>query len=119
MARILVIDDQLAIRVVLKRLLTHAGHEVLDAFDGQDGMEIFRESPTDMVVTDIQMPRKGGLDVILELRRDFPEVKIIALTAYGFGPLTRATETGAHHAFMKPFSTVELLRVVQELLGTP
>ena len=60
MAGILVIDDEQAIRLVIRRRLASAGHDVVEAFDGKDGLEALRQEPVDLVTTDLQIPRKGG-----------------------------------------------------------
>ena len=83
MARVLVIDDDLDTRVLLEETLRSAGHEVLLASDGKEGLSIYRTKPADVVITDIYMPTKGGLETIIELRQSCPEVPIIALSGTG------------------------------------
>ena len=74
-ARILVIDDDEPVRVSLRRALGMAGYEVVEATNGDEGVRLHREEPFDLVITDILMPEKDGLEVIRELRRDFHAVK--------------------------------------------
>jgi DNA-binding response OmpR family regulator len=123
MARILVIDDEPSVRELLCAILTQEGHEVVEAADGKAGMRLFRESPVDLVITDLIMPEKEGLETIMELRRDFPEVKIIAISGGGIihakDYLNMACAMGAHRAFEKPFGVPDMLNAVRELLDAP
>ena len=73
MALILVIDDEEQVRRMLRQMLERAGHEVLDAADGNEGIKLFRKRRADVVITDIIMPDKEGLQAIIELGREFPE----------------------------------------------
>ncbi|MBF0509817.1 MAG: response regulator [Deltaproteobacteria bacterium] len=120
MASILVIDDDTQLRTMLKNLLQRNGFIVMDAPDGKVGMNLFRRSPTDLVITDIIMQEKEGIETIMELRDDFPEVKIIAMSGGGqIGPevyLDVARGLGANHILTKPFNSNELLEIVRELL---
>jgi two-component system response regulator (stage 0 sporulation protein F) len=68
MPRILVIDDERMVRILLREVLERAGHEVLEATDGAMGLEIFEGEPTDLIITDIRMPGMGGLEFISALR---------------------------------------------------
>ena len=113
MAQILVIDDDVMLQRVLKEILHFLGHEVRQAFDGKEGVRLFRESPPDLVLTDILMPEQDGLQTIRELRRECPEVKIIAMSGGSlFWPemdsLSCAARFGARHVLRKPFAPDEL-----------
>lgn len=123
MPRILVIDDEAPVRTLFQMTLERAGYEVAVASDGKEGMESHRECPADVIITDIVMPEKEGLETIVELRRDFPEVKIIAISGGGrIGPdsyLDMAKSLGAHCAFAKPVNRDELLAALRELIGGP
>lgn len=120
MARILVIDDEPAVRSVLGRLLRRAGHQLLEAGDGAVGIELLQRRGIDLVILDIYMPGLGGLATIPLLRKNWPALKIVAVSgADHAGPVevgARATELGANHFLRKPFETSELLRVVRTLL---
>ena len=116
---ILVIDDSEEIRKLLYELLKRAGYEVFMASDGNEGLRLFREKPVDLVITDMVMPGKMGIDVILELTREFPKVKIIAISAGGdFGPELELDMAKAYEAvtITKPFSSEEILKAVSKLL---
>lgn len=120
-ANILVIDDDPQIRTMLRFMLENVGYEVRDAADGKAGMSLFREKPADLVITDIIMPEKEGIETILELRRDFPSAKIIAMSGGGrLGPeqyLESAKNLGAQRILTKPFSKENVLEAVRNLLA--
>lgn len=120
MALILIIDDDLKIREVLRQILEHAGYEVMEAPDGKEGIRLYRERQAELVITDIIMPKKEGLETITDLRIEFPEVKIIAISGGGLiGPetyLELAEVFGANRLLTKPFGHEELLEAVQDLL---
>jgi len=121
-ARILVVDDESEIRSLVSRILKQAGHEVIEAADGNEGTRLFRENLPELLITDIIMPEKEGIETIMELRRDFPNVKIIAISGGGKALardtcLRFAKGLGANGALAKPFSRQELLDAVQEVLN--
>lgn len=120
MKRILVIDDDIQVRQMLKQTLQRAGYEVAAAADGNEGIKLYRDEPTDLVITDIIMPEKEGIETIMELKRDFPDVKIIAISGGGRvvpgNYLEIAHRLGADRTFAKPFDRVELLEAIQQLL---
>jgi CheY-like chemotaxis protein len=122
MARILLIDDDAVARGMLKKLLEDAGHHVQEGADGAVGMKLFREDPADVVITDIVMPEKEGIETIIELRREFPDVKIIAVSGGGDrlssdSCLRTAEVAGASRILAKPLNVSDLLSSVDELLA--
>ncbi len=120
MARILVIDDDEQIRKTIHQVLELEGHEVVVASNGKEGIKLFKESGANLIITDIVMPEKEGLETITELRRDFPDVKILAISGGGRGDpesyLTLAKVFGAVRTLTKPFQRAELLEAVNETL---
>jgi len=130
MASILIVDDEEEIRVVLETLLKRAGFDIHIATDGDLAIKMYRESPTDLVIIDIIMPNKNGVDAIRALREEFPYVKIIAVSGGGqtgvlsYKPvslqttvfLSAAESAGADAVLPKPFSTKELLAVIESLM---
>lgn len=118
MARILVIDDDPDTRAMLEQTLKCAGYEVILAADGREGVERHSTSPADLVITDIYMPKQGGLETIREFRRLFPEVSIIAMSgrALAVTMLSIAQDFGAVAVLHKPFATEELITVVAKAL---
>lgn len=119
---ILVVDDSEIDRMVLEEILKQAGYKVFLASDGKEAMERFNENPIDLVITDMVMPGKMGVDLIMELREKKPDLKIIAMSAGSdFGPeieLDMAGEFGAY-TITKPFDSEEVLKIVNELLTPP
>ena len=85
MARILIIDDDTRILDTYCSMLEHGGYEVVVATNGNEGIRTFKEELPDLVITDIFMPEKEGLETIRELKQDFPDVKIIAISGGGVG----------------------------------
>lgn len=118
MGRILIMEDDEAIRLALYKALTNAGHEVQEAGDGAEGAKIYREvPPPDLIVTDILMPDQGGVEALLDLRNILPDVKIIVISGNAQEFLPIARDLGAHKTFAKPFKTQEILTAVDELLA--
>lgn len=115
MATILVIDDEELIRVLLRSALEAAGYEVTEAINGRQGLELYRNSPADLVITDILMPELSGLDMLLELTREFLHAKVIAISgAEGEkNVLDVAKLLGARQTFQKPISVPHLLDAVR------
>ena len=111
------------LRQMLRQMLQRAGYEVVDAPDGDQGIKLYRENPADLIITDIIMPDKEGIEVIIELKHDFPDVKIIAISGGGrlepesYLPL--AKRFGALRTLCKPFEREMLLQTVRELLEEP
>jgi CheY-like chemotaxis protein len=122
MARILVADDGEDIREILRMMLSAAGYEVLVAPDGDSALTLMRAEPIDLIITDIFMPGKEGIETIIELRRDFPSVKIIAMSGGGqmgeLHYLEDAVKLGAVRSILKPFRADEILAVVREALAS-
>jgi DNA-binding response OmpR family regulator len=128
MARILVIDDEEPVRSLIKRGLEHVGHEVEEAEDGDQGTRLFQASPFDLVITDLIMPEKEGIETILDLRESHPNVRILVISgglSFGGrsldrqGPLSDAEALGADASLAKPFDLRKLIEVVDELLARP
>jgi DNA-binding response OmpR family regulator len=122
MARVLVIDDHTEIRELLRLTLQAAGYDVAVAPNGREGLELHRERPAELVITDIFMPEQEGLETIQELRRQSPSPKIIAMSGGGslgaLEYLPAAKEFGADHAIGKPFDCEAMVAAVREMLGT-
>jgi len=121
MAHILLIEDDDVIRETLSAGLTKAGHTLDAARDGKEGIAWYRPGVTDLVITDLIMPTKEGLETIAQLKKQFPAVKIIAISGGGrMGPmdlLTLARKMGANRIIEKPFTLEALAAVIAEVLG--
>ena len=119
MASILIIDDETGVRALLRTMLEMGGYEVMEAANGREGLELYRQRPTDLVITDIGMPEMNGLELTLALTRQFLDAKVIAISGVGGNqsPLTLAKLLGARHILQKPFSMPQLLKAVRNELA--
>ncbi len=121
MPRILVIEDEVQLRRLTRQMLELEGFEVLEAGDGNTGLQTVAENSIDLVITDIIMPGKEGIETILELKQKNPNIGIIAISGGGrIGPdgyLELARRFGASQTFSKPFDRQELVQAVKELLA--
>lgn len=120
-ASILVVDDEAPIRELLTEILDGRGFHVREASNGKRAVQHIaenRESPVDLVIMDLAMPEKEGLETIREILRDFPEVKIIAISGYRSGDfLHHAALFGARATIKKPFSIDGVLKTVANVLA--
>jgi len=122
MQKILIIDDESHILLMLKKMLGRAGYEIELAGNGKEGLDIFKRSQPDLVITDIIMPEKEGLETIREMRKTKKDLKIIAMSGGGKvsadSYLDIARIFGANKIIAKPFTKVEMVSAVIELLGS-
>lgn len=120
MAKILVIEDDDSFRNVLVQMLAKVGYEVRQAGDGNQALEVCAQFEPDLVLTDIIMPDKEGLETIQELLEICPGMKIIAMSGGGkFGPdsyLPLAQKLGAKATLQKPFMREELINTINQVL---
>lgn len=120
MAKILIADDEESVLEVVRRILAVDGHEVIEARDGEEAIRKIRSEKPVLAVIDLFMPRKEGLETIIQLRKSHPELKIIAVSGgnptHGMSFLEMANRLGAHRTMAKPFSMDELRNTVAELL---
>ncbi len=123
METILIIDDEAPIRSMVRLILERAGYTVLEAPDGAEGIRVFRATPADLIITDLIMPNKDGIGMIIELKKEFPAVKIIAMSGGGLnrpeGYLRGAQKLGAAFTLSKPLNRTDLLRTVRDTLKAP
>lgn len=123
MSKILVIDDNSDERKVLKEFLERSGYQVDEAPEGGVGLNLYRAYRHDLVITGIVMPGTEGIETILELVHDFPDVKIIAVSGGGYlgaanNYLKMASILGAKRVFEKPIDLDAVLGAVSEMLET-
>jgi DNA-binding NtrC family response regulator len=120
MERILIIDDEQQIRSMLRLMLERDGYEVVEAPDGIEGIRAYRQKPTDLIITDLIMPNKDGIGMIIELQKEFPDVKIIAMSGGGLnkpdGYLKGAKKLGAACTLTKPIDREKMLRAVKNII---
>ncbi|MCS6925392.1 MAG: response regulator [Candidatus Binatia bacterium] len=122
MKRILLIEDEAPVRQVMRHMLESGGYAVIEAEHGAAGLQELRTQTVDLVITDLFMPEKEGIETIRELRKTYPTVKILAVSGGGRSGrmvfLANALHLGAHRTLAKPFSRQELLDTVAALLQT-
>ncbi|MBL9204139.1 MAG: response regulator [Opitutaceae bacterium] len=119
MASILVVDDSTSIREFLVHILVSAGHSVTAAANGQQALDAFKANPTDLVITDMYMPERDGLELMVSLRRSPRPPRMIAMSSQG-GPLNvlrMARNLGARITLQKPFQSDALLSAVRSTLA--
>jgi CheY-like chemotaxis protein len=118
---ILIIDDDAGIRRLLRAALERIGYQVSEAADGAAGVAEYRRAPSDLVITDVVMPGQDGIETIQQLREEFPDSRILAISGGPIdganGTFTDARPLGANAALAKPFTLDAFARTVADLLG--
>ena len=118
--RILVIDDEPTALDLLRRILEMNGYEVAVAKNGQEGVELFEQHPCDLVITDMVMPIKDGLQTILDLRMEAPELPVIAISGGGTISKERYLAVAGYLdrviTIAKPFTIEQIVEAVEKLL---
>ncbi len=118
MAKILVTDDNMFIRVMLTDMLKSAGHEVCEAKNGIEMLEVFEREKPDLITLDITMPEMDGLNALRKLKEKYPKVKIIMCSAMGQQTMVLdAIRSGAHDFIVKPFDKAKVLESVRRVLA--
>jgi len=119
---ILIIDDEKDFRTSLRHVFECHDYKVYEACNGKEGVEVYRRITVDVVITDILMPEKDGLETIREIKKEFPNAKIIAMSGVvksGLDLLSIAREFGATHCIRKPFQPDDIIRLVNSMLDVP
>ena len=122
MTKILVVDDEENIRNILRESLANEAYEVLEASSGVEASEILGKNEIDLMITDLVMPGKTGLDLIMEVKESIPDLSIIAMSGGGgingrFDYLPIAQLIGANNIVKKPFSIRDIKQTVADLLA--
>ena len=115
--RILLVDDQENIRILLNKILSSMGYGVLEAKDGEEAMKLVQIGPIDLVITDLKMPEMDGIELTRAIRRIEPDLPIIVYSAYRFidtAPV--ALKAGANDYLAKPFLRTKIEQTVDRLL---
>ncbi len=118
MSTVLLVDDDVMVRQLLRRNLERAGYRITEASNGLEALELFDADPPHLVLTDIMMPVMNGLEMMVEMRRRRPGIPLIAITGcvgQGDAMLLLARDLGASRAFAKPIDMRALLLAVAEL----
>jgi CheY-like chemotaxis protein len=122
MPKVLIIDDDLAVQDALKAVVESAGHDVLVAGNGREGIDLMKSDSADLVITDILMPVKEGIETIKELRSTWPSLPVIAISGGGsrgnLNFLDFARSFGASRVIAKPVEPDVLLATIAELVGS-
>ena len=122
MAEILVVDDEEMVRLTVRNILQAVGHTIIEAANGVDALKILTKQCPAIIITDILMPEKEGIETILEIRRGCRNIKIIAMSgggrAHQMDFLNFAKQAGADRILPKPFSGGQLITAIDELLST-
>jgi CheY-like chemotaxis protein len=121
MARILIVDDEPDILIILERMLRKLDHEIVLAANGREAVRRLQELPIDLVITDLIMPESEGIETIAVIRKRWPDVKIIAMSGGGrqspMPYLAVAATLGADATLAKPFDRAALTEALQRVLG--
>ncbi len=118
MASILIVEDDAPIRALLRRILEEDGHQIREAEHGESGLRLYRDAPTDLVITDILMLERDGMEVTLALTQEFLDARVFAVTGATGDQnfLNVAKLFGARRVIQKPFTPEEVRRVVRFVL---
>src|SRR5919199_355387 len=117
MANILVVDDEQGMRQLLSLVFGRAGHRVRAAENGRRALELLREEPADLIVSDVKMPDMGGIELLREARATLPDVGVVMMTAFASVDTAReAFKLGADDFIQKPFDVDELKLIVEKAL---
>jgi DNA-binding NtrC family response regulator len=123
MTRILIVDDDANVRSMLREILGDAEFEVAEAADGAKGLRTLRQQRADVVLCDLFMPVADGFEMIREMQREFPDVKIVAMSGGGFGGkvdmLPMAKHFGVAEILYKPFDAADVLATIRRVLAVP
>lgn len=117
--KVLIVDDEEPLRAVLSAELASEGYEVETASDGDEAMELVQSKPIDLVLLDIKMPRVDGFEVLRFIKKHYPQVKVIMLTAYA--DLSSAIDSkrwGAEDFVSKPYDLFDLLTTIERVLSS-
>ena len=120
MAKVAIVDDARFMRLVLRRILTQAGHEIVgEAKDGIEAIDLWAEKRPDVMTLDIVMPRKNGIEAVREIMSFDPNAKIIMVTALGQEAFVLdAIKAGAREFIIKPFRNEEIVKAVMKTVQT-
>jgi YesN/AraC family two-component response regulator len=111
---VLIVDDEEMMRNLLEKILSREGYKIRTAEDGLAALEMQREEPSDIIISDMKMPRMNGFELLKEIKKDFPKTGTIIMTAYGDTYTVKdALLLGADEYLTKPFKSYELSMIVE------
>ncbi len=115
MTRVMIVDDEIAMREILKIMLKD--YEIIEATNGREAVELYKKERPDIVLMDIMMPIMNGIEATREIKKFDPKAKIVAITAYASTKGERILKAGAEYILRKPFTRKEVVRVIEEILS--
>ena len=120
MAKILIVDDSRTSRKILKGVLEGGGHEIIgEATNGQEGYDMYAQLKPDVVTMDITMPVMSGVESLKKIKGDFPEAKVIMVSAAGQQHnMVEAVQSGAEEFISKPFDPAQVLKIIEQVAAT-
>ena len=119
MEKILVVDDELNMQMVLKAMLQKEGYEILTASDGMEALKILKANPVAVVVTDLKMPRLDGMGLLEKIQDSYPDIPVIMITAHGtVSTAVEAIKKGALDYITKPFDQDDLKNIIHKAVQT-
>ncbi len=119
MAKILIVDDNVMMRKLIRNLFRDENFEIEEASNGIEGLEIAEQNSFDLIITDIIMPKMEGLELIMNLRKNFPEIKIVAISGGKPYYLYMAKKLGIQGVFTKPLNREMFLKAVKRIIQLP
>jgi putative two-component system response regulator len=115
---VLVVEDETSVRKLLVRVLSERGREVKEAADGLQALRLLRRNHSDIVVSDIAMPRLNGLELLRDISTRFPDTSVILITGHPFEyAATDAIESGVEHILLKPFKNSEFMETFDSVVS--
>jgi len=115
--KILIVDDQLGIRILLNEIFEKEGYQTFQAAHGVNALQIVKEEVPDLVILDMKIPEMDGLEILKRIKRDDPKIPVIIMTAYGeLSVIQEAISLGAFTHFAKPFDIDEVIATVKQAL---
>ena len=122
MATILIVDDEKPVRDLVSKIVLKDGHDIVVAVDGQEACDQYAKSDIDLIITDLVMPEKNGIQMIMDLKAQAPDLKVVAISGGSsfsgdIDLLSVAKLLGAKHIIKKPFSVDDIRNAVNDTLG--
>jgi two-component system, response regulator, stage 0 sporulation protein F len=118
--KVLIVDDQYGIRILLNEVLQKEGYDTYQAANGLQALEIVQENVPDLILLDMKIPGMDGIEILKRVKALYPNMKVIIMTAYGeLDMIQEAMDLGAITHFAKPFDIVDIREAVKKYLALP
>jgi len=115
MIKVMVVDDEIAMREILKIMLKD--YKVIEASNGREAVELYRKEMPDVVLMDIMMPIMNGIDATHEIKKIDPKARIVAITAYASSKGEKVLKAGADFILKKPFTRRDVIKMIEKIIG--